>query len=259
MWESYLLSANLAYVAAFILIGSYVQHVLFNLYRHPLAHIPGPKIAAATYLYQTYYSLVGGSRYYIKIGKLHDKYGPVVRITPDEVHLSNPENYDIINHVGTKYAKSAQFYDAFGIGYSTFSSSPNDLHRIRRSGLNPFFSRKMVLELEDVVQSKAEKLCQLLAKKFSKGESVDLHHGLRAVSVDVFTEYAFGNCYNLLDRPNLGLDFFAMVQGIGPMMWIFFQWPLLQKLLLSIPPAIAMRMSPPLKQVLSLQAASLTL
>jgi hypothetical protein len=168
--------------------------------------------------------------------------------------LSDPENYDVINHVGTKYAKSAQFYDAFGIGYSTFSSASNDLHRIRRSGLNPFFSRKMVLRLEDVVQSKAEKLCELVAKKLSRGESVDLHHGLRAVSVDIFTDYAFGNCYNLLDRLDLGLDFFAMVQGIGPMMWIFFQWPALQKILLSIPPAIAMRMSPPLKQVLDLQA-----
>jgi hypothetical protein len=114
----------------------------------------------------------------------------------------------------------------------------------------------MVLELEDVVQSKAEKLCELVSKKCSRGESMDLHHGLRAVSVDVFTDYAFGNCYNLLDRPDLGLDFFAMVQGIGPTMWIFFQWPGLQKILLSIPPPIAMRMSPPLKQVLSLQAVN---
>src|SRR5450432_3621299 len=39
--------------------------------------IPGPKVAAATYLYQTYYSLIGGSRYYIQIGKLHEKYGKV--------------------------------------------------------------------------------------------------------------------------------------------------------------------------------------
>ena len=168
--------------------------------------------------------------------------------------MSDPENYDVINHVGTKYAKSAQFYDAFGIGYSTFSTSPNDLHRIRRAGLNPFFSRKMVLDLEGIVQAKADKLCNLVAKKFSQGESVDLHHGFRAVSVDVITEYAFNNCYDLLDRPDLGLDFFAMVQGIGPMMWVFFQWPTLQKILLSIPPNIAMRMSPPLKQVLSLQA-----
>ena len=179
--------------------------------------------------------------------------GPLVRITPDEVHLSDPENYDRINHVGTKYAKSAQFYDGFGIGYSTFSTSSNELHRIRRGALNPFFSRKMVLTLENIVQAKAAKLSELVAKKFSLGESVDLHHGFRAISVDVITDYAFNQCYNLLDLPDLGLEFFAMVQGIGPMMWVFQQWPLLQRIALAIPPHIAKQMSPPMKQVLNLQ------
>ena len=89
MWESYNLSALLVYIAVLTIIGSYVQNVFYNLYRHPLSHIPGPKIAAATYLYQTYYSLVGGSRYYIKIGKLHDKYGerPILGLTRFKVVL----------------------------------------------------------------------------------------------------------------------------------------------------------------------------
>jgi hypothetical protein len=57
-------------------VGSLVHRVLYNLYQHPLAHIPGPKLAAATYLYQTYYGLAGGkSRYYLKISELHKKYG----------------------------------------------------------------------------------------------------------------------------------------------------------------------------------------
>ena len=52
-----------------------IYRVFYDLKLHPLAHIPGPKLAAITYLYQTYYSLVGGSRFYIQIGKLHEKYG----------------------------------------------------------------------------------------------------------------------------------------------------------------------------------------
>jgi hypothetical protein len=46
-----------------------------RLYFHPLPHIPGPKLAALTFLYQTYFSLAGGSRFYAQIGKLHEKYG----------------------------------------------------------------------------------------------------------------------------------------------------------------------------------------
>jgi cytochrome P450 len=95
---------------------------------------------------------------------LADLLGPIVRITPDEVHLSDPDNYDIINHVGTKYAKDPQFYGAFGIGYSSFSSIPNNVHRVRRGALNTLFSRKRVLELEDVVQIRAQKLAALVEK-----------------------------------------------------------------------------------------------
>lgn len=49
--------------------------LLYRLYFHPLSHIPGPKPAALTFLYQSYFSLVNGSRFYAQINKLHDTYG----------------------------------------------------------------------------------------------------------------------------------------------------------------------------------------
>jgi hypothetical protein len=36
----------------------------------------------------------------------------------------------------------------------------------------------------------------------------DLHYGFRAVSVDVITDYAFGDCYNLLEKDDFGKYFF---------------------------------------------------
>jgi hypothetical protein len=114
------------------------------------------------------------------------------------------------------------------------------------------FSRKMVLELEDVVQDKAEKLCSLVSRKFAAGEPVDLHHAFRAVSIDVITDYGFNKCYNLLDSPDLGRNFFLMVRRIGSALWIFQQWPELQVAKM-IPPLILKKMGPPLGQVLNLQ------
>ena len=169
------------------------------------------------------------------------------------MHLSDVANYELINYVGSKYAKSA-LYDSFGIGYSTFSTRNNEVHRIRRAALSPFFSRKMVLQLEDIVQDKAEKVSALATRKFNSGQSLDLHHTFRAVSVDVITEYAFAQCYDLLDRPDIGRSFFAMVQGVGPTMWVFMQWPGLQKVALSMPPWLAKTLSPPVGQVLRLTA-----
>lgn len=176
-----------------------------------------------------------------------------MRITPDEVHLSDPDNYEVIYSVGTKYAKSSQFYDGFGIGYSTFSTGPNNVHRVRRSRLDPFFSRRNVINLEHIVQSRAEKLTDLVSSKLARKEAVDMHHAFRAISVDVITDYAFGESYHILDTPDLGREFFEMVNGIGPTMWIFQQWPALQKVSLSMPSAVAKMISKSLKHVLNLQ------
>lgn len=178
--------------------------------------------------------------------------GPVVRITPDEIHLSDPANYETIYHVGSKYAKYPRFYNAFSLKYSSFTTCPNDVHKLRRGPLNQFFSRKMVLELEEVVQSKAQKLCNLVTQKLSVGQTVDLHHAFRAVSIDVITEYGFNKCYDLLDKPDLGRHFFLMVRGIGPSLWVYQQWPQLQ-IANNLPPSVLKKMSPELAQVLTLQ------
>ena len=36
----------------------------------------------------------------------HPLLGPVMCITPDKVHLSDPDNYEVIYSIDTKYAKS---------------------------------------------------------------------------------------------------------------------------------------------------------
>jgi hypothetical protein len=56
-------------------VGSVAYILIYRLYFHPLSHIPGPRLAALTFLYQTYFSLVNGSRFYVQIGKLHKIYG----------------------------------------------------------------------------------------------------------------------------------------------------------------------------------------
>jgi cytochrome P450 len=120
----------------------------------------------------------------------------------------------------------------------------NELHRVRRAAINPLFSRKVVLDLEGVVQSKVQKLCTRLSDSLRAGTPMDLHHGFRAVSVDVITDYAFDNSYNLLDKPSLGKEFFDMLREMVPVFWVFQQFPFLQKLSAMLPLWLAVRMSP---------------
>ncbi|KAK2747805.1 hypothetical protein FQN57_001835 [Myotisia sp. PD_48] len=178
--------------------------------------------------------------------------GPVIRITPDEVHLSDPQNYDLIYHNGSKNSKSAAFYDAFGTDHATFTTADNSIHRIKRGALNPMFSRKRVLELENVVQSRAKQLERRISSALKTQGGIDLHHGFRAISVDVITDYAFDNCYDFLEQDDFGVGFFDMIRDFGFMFWLFQQVPSIRPLALATPFWLAKLTSKPLTRMMML-------
>jgi hypothetical protein len=65
---------NLWYLPVAVLLWIVIV-VTYRLYLHPLSHIPGPRAAAATDLYKTYFNATGGSKFYLQIEKLHQKFG----------------------------------------------------------------------------------------------------------------------------------------------------------------------------------------
>lgn len=72
--------------------------ILYRLFFHPLARFPCPKFDACSFLYERYYDLVKapGGQYFRHVADLHPWYGPVVRITPDEVQLHDISWYGTI-------------------------------------------------------------------------------------------------------------------------------------------------------------------
>lgn len=70
--------------------------IIYRLFLHPLASFPGPKHTAATHLAQLYYDLVkdGGHQFPNVYRKWHEQYGPIVRITPNELHIQDSEYYE---------------------------------------------------------------------------------------------------------------------------------------------------------------------
>lgn len=66
---------HLLFPSLILLVLSWTTVVVYRLYFHPLAKFPGPKIAAATQLYEEYYDALKGGQYMFKIAELHRKYG----------------------------------------------------------------------------------------------------------------------------------------------------------------------------------------
>lgn len=57
-------------------IGYHILVALYNISPfHPLSRFPGPKIAAASYLYEAYYDWILMGRYGHEIRRMHEVYG----------------------------------------------------------------------------------------------------------------------------------------------------------------------------------------
>jgi hypothetical protein len=48
---------------------------IYRVFFHPLAKLPGPKLAGLTYLYRFKYNVLDHGKFYLQIEKLHQKYG----------------------------------------------------------------------------------------------------------------------------------------------------------------------------------------
>ena len=70
---------------------------IYNVFFHPLAKYPGPLLAKITPLYSLWGLLRG--RWPFDAHQLHMKYGPVVRLMPNEVSFTSPQAWkDICGH-----------------------------------------------------------------------------------------------------------------------------------------------------------------
>ncbi|KAM7182881.1 putative cytochrome P450 E-class, group I [Rhypophila sp. PSN 637] len=198
------LLGHLPFLVSALILFWVLSTIIYRRYFHPLSKVPG---------------LREGQLMHVLPG-LHAKYGPVVRISPNEVHLSGPEAYDKIHNVGTKFYKDPSFYSPLDGVLRTpiiLTIISNDQHRVQRGAITPFFSRRSVLELEGMVLDKLRKL-----KK--EAGVFDMHHAIRAFSVDVITEYGYARCWNQMDAEDYGKDYqdaIRSIQGFMPYLLSF--------------------------------------
>lgn len=68
--------------------------VIYRLHLHPLANVPGPRLAAVS---SFWYALQVRDGRMLVLGKtLHKQYGPVVRVAPNEVWFDSQEAFGTI-------------------------------------------------------------------------------------------------------------------------------------------------------------------
>ncbi|PYI09158.1 cytochrome P450 [Aspergillus sclerotiicarbonarius CBS 121057] len=180
-----------------------ILKIFYRLYLHPLRHIPGPRLAAITHLYDFYYNVYHHGRFIFRIEELHKDYGPIVRIAPNEVHINDPNFYDEIYASSRHRRDKPGYYVALtGFPQSLVSTLNHDHHRMRRAVVSPFFSRRSIQELSPVSERCTLKLMDRLQQFHDEEKTVRLDDAFAAMASDIITYLCYGYSQGFLESEN---------------------------------------------------------
>ncbi|KAM0405844.1 hypothetical protein HYE67_010176 [Fusarium culmorum] len=214
-WETVDVRGIASFKSVATLVGVWFLYRLFvAVYNispfHPLSRFPGPKIAAVSYLYEAYYDWWRVGRYGKVIRDMHERYGPIVRINPDELHCSDPYFTDEIyagpGRVRDKWQHQLNTGGAGPVSVTGFSTVNHEVHRMRKGALSKYFSRSQMLKLEGEVRDFSQMTVDKMLR-YAGGEPFDVKEAFNCFTADIISQYAFGESMGFIAQegwePNL--------------------------------------------------------
>ncbi|KAL4802468.1 cytochrome P450 [Aspergillus unguis] len=174
-----------------LLIGI-VTILIYRIYLHPRATVPGPKWAKVTGLWRSSRYIAG--KWHEDILALHDTYGPVVRIAPNEVSVVGAAPMKQIYGHGTSSKKSDWYHTWHtpGVNPPFFAETDRKLHSLKRRRVSAAYSMTAILRYEPYIQACMDLCLSKLRAECEAGNVVDISEWTQALVFDVVGELAYG-------------------------------------------------------------------
>ncbi|KAI1611225.1 cytochrome P450 [Exophiala viscosa] len=227
-------------LASFVVIGaSTLLLIVYRLFLHPLSRFPGPLPAKVTGLWRSKKYVDGN--WHADVVELHEKYGRIVRIAPNE--LSIVDEHAMKNLYGHGHnARKTDWYsvwDPAGTAPQLFSELDKKQHAFLRKRLAGAYSMSSVLRYEKYIQVVLDLLLYRLKAKAEAGEVVDMAVWTNAFAFDTVGELGYGSQLgHLWTEKDVGglrktiFDAFFVLSNLGhfPGQARILQNPLMEKL-----------------------------
>ncbi|KAF5722314.1 pisatin demethylase cytochrome P450 [Fusarium mundagurra] len=184
--------AILPIAAAVLAVVLFIKHIFLDpLILSPLRHVPGPKSFAAT-KWRLAYEDWKGTRTRT-IFKLHQQYGPVVRIGPHEVSFNSLSALRTIYGPGSRYGRTNfyRMFDVYGEQNLFTFHSPKE-HGDRKKLLSHAYSKSVVLKppTAKLVERRVRQYLDLIE---AEPENVsEIFSTLHYYSLDNITAFVYG-------------------------------------------------------------------
>ncbi|KAK5553515.1 hypothetical protein LTR46_008490 [Exophiala xenobiotica] len=182
-----------------MLSAAVVGLLLRSLYLHlssPLSRVPGPFIAKFSRWWLAYHGWRGD--FHRLLTSLHERYGEVVRIGPDEVLTLSPDAVKKIYGAGSQFRKSEWYLPQQGERkFDLFAERDIIVHRNHRRLVNNAYATSSLMELEPYMDSAIAYFMTTL--HHVQGQRIDFGLWLQLFAFDVIGEVTFSQRFGLMD------------------------------------------------------------
>ncbi|PVI03002.1 isotrichodermin C-15 hydroxylase [Periconia macrospinosa] len=182
-----------------------IARIIYNLFLHPLRKFPGPLLQRASALPWAIQQVSGTQAFATQ--RLHDKYGPVVRITPNHLSFTDPNAWkDIYGHlVGHKsgWAEMEKLRALNGpiddVPRSIITADREEHSRLRRA-LAHGFSDSSLRRQEQIVARYVDLLIRRIHDRCADGtKPLNAEEWYNWTTFDITGDLIFGQTFGCLD------------------------------------------------------------
>ncbi|KAI4236460.1 MAG: hypothetical protein LQ349_002532 [Xanthoria aureola] len=193
---------HLILTVLFSLLVVYASRITYLQYSNPLRKIPGPWLARYTRFW-LWKSVVSRDWHRICLAS-HRRYGPIVRIAPNEYSIDDPEAPKIIFRSRNQLEK-APWYHVFtapGEPDSMFTMAGNQRHLQRRRQVNEFYTTGAINRLAYRAHQVSRLFFDKLAHQArSRGDNpFDICQMIRYYVYDALANITFGQVFGCLEN-----------------------------------------------------------
>ncbi|KAI0433428.1 cytochrome P450 [Xylaria sp. FL1042] len=165
---------------------------IYRLYAHPLSKVPGPFLARITELWRTIHYFRG--TWFDDILELHRKYGPVVRVSPNEVSVVSPDlTKSVYSHA--KGTVKTNWYDTWarlGDKYrGVFDTTDPQEHGFLRKRVSAVYNLSFFIFMEPKIQGVISSLWKRFDDFEQKQEPINLSDWVSFFTYDVVSTLCY--------------------------------------------------------------------
>ncbi|KAK2040152.1 cytochrome P450 [Colletotrichum somersetense] len=195
--------ASVAATVVFLIAARCIAAVLYRRFFHPLRAVPGPWLNSVTELPAALQLVSGNQHIYYR--SLHEKYGPVVRVSPSELSFINPDAREEIygfRKGGRLMEKSPIFLGAVGStdGQTGVSLALNAEHTRQRKALGYLFTNSALLRFEHLFRQQIDQFISVLDEKAARNEPVDVASWYTYLAFDIMGDACFAEPFGCLNQ-----------------------------------------------------------